>query len=111
MQPETKYADSGGVNIAYQVVGSGTLDLIYVMGWVSNLDYFWEEPSYARFLSRLASLTSRPRANPYSARFVSRSSIAWTGENAEPLSRRPIGRDRLDVHPSAICRKILMNDA
>jgi pimeloyl-ACP methyl ester carboxylesterase len=57
MQPETKYADSGGVNIAYQVVGSGSLDLVYVMGWVSNLDYFWEEPSFARFLNRLASFT------------------------------------------------------
>lgn len=53
--PETKYAKSGGVNIAYQVVGSGRLDLVYVMGWVSNLDYFWEEPQFARLLNRLAS--------------------------------------------------------
>jgi len=57
MQPETKYAKSGGVNIAYQVVGSGPLDLVFVMGWVSHLDYFWEEPSFARFLNRLASFT------------------------------------------------------
>lgn len=57
MQPVTRYADSGGVNIAYQVVGGGTLDLVYVMGWVSTLDGFWEEPSYARFLQRLASFT------------------------------------------------------
>ena len=57
MQPETKYARSGGVNIAYQVVGSGALDLVYVMGWVTNLDYFWVEPSYARFLNRLASFS------------------------------------------------------
>ena len=57
MQPETRYAKSGDVNIAYQVVGSGPLDLVYVMGWVSNLDYFWEEPSYARFLNRLASFS------------------------------------------------------
>ncbi|MGQ0548628.1 MAG: adenylate/guanylate cyclase domain-containing protein [Armatimonadota bacterium] len=55
--PETRYAKSGGVNIAYQVVGSGSLDLVYVMGWVSHLDYFWEEPSYARFLNRLASFS------------------------------------------------------
>jgi pimeloyl-ACP methyl ester carboxylesterase/class 3 adenylate cyclase len=45
------------VNIAYQVVGSGPVDLVYVMGWVTNLDYFWEEPSYARFLNRLASFS------------------------------------------------------
>ncbi|MGQ0570986.1 MAG: adenylate/guanylate cyclase domain-containing protein [Armatimonadota bacterium] len=57
MQPETKYAKSGGINIAYQVVGRGTLDLVYVMGWVSNLDDVWEEPSYARFLNRLASFS------------------------------------------------------
>ncbi len=57
MQPETRYAKSGDVNIAYQVVGNGALDLVYVMGWVSNLDYFWEEPSCARFLNRLASFS------------------------------------------------------
>ncbi|MFY9608030.1 MAG: alpha/beta fold hydrolase [Blastocatellia bacterium] len=56
-RPETKYARSGEVNIAYQVAGSGPLDLVYVMGWVSNLDYFWEDPSYARFLNRLASFS------------------------------------------------------
>ena len=57
MRPETHYAKSGGVNIAYQVVGNGAFDLVYVMGWVTNLDYFWEEPSYARFLNRLASFS------------------------------------------------------
>src|SRR5260370_27216856 len=56
-RPETRYAKSGEVNIAYQVVGSGPVDLVYVMGWVTNLDYFWEEPSYARFLARLASFS------------------------------------------------------
>jgi serine/threonine protein kinase len=56
-RPETKYARSGDVNIAYQVLGTGPVDLVYVMGWVTNLDYFWEEPSYARFLNRLASFS------------------------------------------------------
>src|SRR4249919_3886790 len=55
--PETRYAQSGDVNIAYQVVGEGPLDLVFVMGWVSHLDYFWEEPSFARFLRRLASFS------------------------------------------------------
>jgi class 3 adenylate cyclase len=55
--PETRYALSGDVNIAYQVVGDGPLDLVYVMGWVSHLDYFWAEPSFARFLNRLASFS------------------------------------------------------
>jgi pimeloyl-ACP methyl ester carboxylesterase/DNA-binding winged helix-turn-helix (wHTH) protein len=52
----TCYARSGSVNIAYQVVGSGPIDLVFVMGWVSHLEYFWNEPSFARFLGRLASM-------------------------------------------------------
>jgi pimeloyl-ACP methyl ester carboxylesterase/DNA-binding winged helix-turn-helix (wHTH) protein len=55
--PETRYARSGDVNIAYQVVGDGPLDLVFVMGWVSHLEYFWKEPSFARFLTRLASFS------------------------------------------------------
>lgn len=54
--PEVRYARSGDVNIAYQIVGSGDLDLVFVMGWVSHLDWFWKEPSFAKFLMRLASI-------------------------------------------------------
>ena len=57
MQPETRYADSGGVNIAYQVLGDGPRDLVFVLGWVSNIEVFWEEPTLARFLTRLASFS------------------------------------------------------
>ena len=56
-RPETRYARSGDVSIAYQVVGDGPLDLIFVSGWVSHLDAFWGEPSFARFLRRLASFS------------------------------------------------------
>jgi len=52
--PPTRYTRSGNVNIAYQVLGEGDLDLVFVMGWVSHLDYFWTEPSFARFLRRLS---------------------------------------------------------
>src|SRR6185369_14036685 len=55
--PPTRYARSGDVNIAYQVLGNGPLDLVFVMGWVSHLEYFWTEPSFARFLRRLASFS------------------------------------------------------
>ncbi len=55
--PQTRYAQSGDVSIAYQVVGDGPIDLVFVMGWVSHLDYFWAEPSFARFLRRLASFS------------------------------------------------------
>ncbi len=55
--PETRYTRSGDVNIAYQVFGEGRLDLVYVMGWVTNLEAFWQEPSVARFFQRLASFS------------------------------------------------------
>src|SRR6185295_14623622 len=55
--PETMYARSEDVNIAYQVIGDAPLDLVFVMGWVSHMEYFWREPSFARFLLRLASFS------------------------------------------------------
>ena len=55
--PRVNYARSGHVNIAYQVVGQGPIDIVFVMGWVSHLEYFWNEPSFASFLTRLASMS------------------------------------------------------
>ncbi len=52
--PTVRYARSGDVNIAYQVLGEGSIDLVFVMGWVSHLEMFWKEPSFAKFLKRLA---------------------------------------------------------
>ena len=40
-RPETRYAKSGDLNIAYQVAGDGPLDLIYVPGWISNVELNW----------------------------------------------------------------------
>ena len=45
MTPETRYANSGGVSMACQVLGEGALDLVVVPAWVSNLDVAWEEPA------------------------------------------------------------------
>jgi class 3 adenylate cyclase len=55
--PETRYAKSGDVNVAYQVVGDGPFDLVYVPGWISNVELMWEEPAHARLLRRLASFS------------------------------------------------------
>ncbi len=55
MVPQTKYARSGDINIAYQVFGGGAVDLVVVPGWISSIDTFWEEPGFARFLQRLGS--------------------------------------------------------
>ncbi len=51
----TRYADSDGVSIAYQVHGEGELDLVLVPGFVSHVELLWEEPRMARFLRRLSS--------------------------------------------------------
>ena len=53
--PNTRFARSGDAHIAYQVVGDGPIDVVYVQGFVSNIELNWQEPSYARFLSRIAS--------------------------------------------------------
>jgi pimeloyl-ACP methyl ester carboxylesterase len=55
--PETRYARSGRLNIAYQVVGNGPFDLVVVPGWVSHVECAWELPPLARFLDRLASFS------------------------------------------------------
>jgi pimeloyl-ACP methyl ester carboxylesterase/class 3 adenylate cyclase len=53
--PETRYAKTAdGVHIAYQVVGTGPVDMVFVMGWVTNIEVMWEEPAFARFLERLS---------------------------------------------------------
>jgi len=57
VQPKTRYAKSGDVHIAYQVVGDGRLDLVYAPPWIGNMELIWEEPSCARFLKRLASFS------------------------------------------------------
>ena len=58
-QPErrTRYAKAGSVNIAYQVVGDGPVDLMLCFGWVTHLDLAWAVPPLARFLDRLASFS------------------------------------------------------
>jgi pimeloyl-ACP methyl ester carboxylesterase/DNA-binding CsgD family transcriptional regulator len=55
--PETRYAKSGEVRIAYQVVGQGPLDLVFVPGCISNLEVQWEEAGFSHLLHRLATFT------------------------------------------------------
>jgi pimeloyl-ACP methyl ester carboxylesterase len=57
MPPETRYAKSGDVNIAYQVVGEGPLDVVLVHGWVQSFDASWEIEPIRRFYERLASFS------------------------------------------------------
>ena len=57
VRPETRYARSGDVSIAYQVIGEGPFDLVFVPGFVSHLEYLLEDPRVRRFLERLASFS------------------------------------------------------
>src|ERR1700730_5653163 len=56
--PEIYYAKSvGNVRIAYQVTGGGPLDLVFVPGFISNLEAWWEEPEWAHLRLRLAAFS------------------------------------------------------
>jgi class 3 adenylate cyclase len=55
MRPATRYVRCGGVRVAYQVVGDGPIDLVFVQAFASHLELGWADPLYARFLRRLSS--------------------------------------------------------
>jgi class 3 adenylate cyclase len=55
--PKTQYVRSGDVHLAYQVVGEGSRDIVYVPGWLSHVELAWELPQLARGFQRLASFS------------------------------------------------------
>ena len=57
MTPQTRYAKSGKLSIAYQTVGDGPIDLVLVPGWISNIEVFWEDAHVARFFEKLATFS------------------------------------------------------
>jgi pimeloyl-ACP methyl ester carboxylesterase/DNA-binding CsgD family transcriptional regulator len=57
LERKTRYAKAGSVNIAYQVVGDGPVDLVLSFGWVTHLDLAWSVGPLARFLDELASFS------------------------------------------------------
>jgi pimeloyl-ACP methyl ester carboxylesterase len=57
MLPTTRYAKSGDIHVAYQVFGDGDIDLVFFPGFVSNIEIYWEEPHFARWLRKLASFS------------------------------------------------------
>ena len=54
--PETRYAWNGDIALAYQVLGEGPVDLVYLQGFFSNVDLNWENRALSRFLRELARL-------------------------------------------------------
>jgi len=57
VQPETRYAKSGDVHIAYQVLGDGPRDLVYLSSWDFAIDFHWDEPRQVQFFRQLASFS------------------------------------------------------
>ncbi|HUH80710.1 MAG TPA: adenylate/guanylate cyclase domain-containing protein [Solirubrobacteraceae bacterium] len=57
MPPQTRYADSDGASIAYQVAGEGNLDVLFLPGWISQIEQLWEAPALRRFLERLGAFS------------------------------------------------------
>jgi pimeloyl-ACP methyl ester carboxylesterase len=82
--PRTRYARSGAVSVAYQVLGAADVDLVYVPGWISHLDLQWGDPTFARFLRRLASFS---RLMVFDKRGVGLS---------DPVGSAPTFEDRMD---------------
>ena len=83
MQPETHYAKSGDVHIAYQIVGEGELDLVWIPSLAHHVELSWENPPVARALAQLAKLgrlvvfDKRGRVCPTGSP-TRRSRCAWT---------------------------------
>lgn len=84
--PRTRYTKSGDVNIAYQVVGDGARDLVYIPGFVSNVDVMWEEPGTADFLRSLAS----------TARLIMFDKRGTGMSDPLPIDRLPTLEERMD---------------
>ena len=74
-EPETRYARSGDVSIAYRVCGAGAFDLVLFPGWVTNVELMWEDPKYRAFFGQLGSF----------ARFI------WFDKRGTGLSDRAAG--------------------
>ncbi len=84
MKPETRYARSGDLGIAYQVYGEGDLDLVVAFPFVSHLDMLWEVPTMKRFMRRLGSFA---RVIPFDRRGVGLS---------DPVDSTPTLEERMD---------------
>ena len=101
--PQTRYTRSGNVNIAYQVVGDGPIDLVFVMGWVSHIEMFWQEPMVARFLRQLAGFS----------RLILFDKRGTGLSDPVPISQLPTLEERMDdvravMHAAGSTRAVVM---
>ena len=93
--PETKYARSGDVHIAYQVFGEGDLDLVLVTGFVTHVELIWEAEPSARFLEALGVVRARDQLRPARLRAVGPGGRRAHARGAHGRRARRDGRRRL----------------
>ena len=86
MTPETRYARSGDVHIAYQVIGDGPVDLVFVPGWITHVELAWDDPLEAAFFRRLASF----------ARLIFFDKRGTGLSDRVPVDQLPILEERMD---------------
>jgi class 3 adenylate cyclase len=85
MTPEIQYARNGDVSIAYQVLGNGPVDIVYVPPFVSNLELQWQEPQQARYLQRLTSFSRLVMFDKRGTGLSDRTGIATLEERMDDL--------------------------
>jgi class 3 adenylate cyclase len=86
LAPETRYAKSGDVHIAYQVIGDGPVDLVFVAGWITHVELGWDDPGEAAFRRRLASF----------ARLIVFDKRGTGLSDRVPVNELPILEERMD---------------
>jgi class 3 adenylate cyclase len=103
--PETRYATSGDVHIAYQVVGEGPLDLVFVPSLTHHIELVWENPPQARFFERLASfgrlLLFDKRGTGMSDRFVGAPTLETRMDDIRAVMDASGSERAADARPAA----------
>ena len=104
--PETRYARSGDYRIAYQVVGQGSLDLVFVPGFLSNLDLHWEDPGYSRLMRRLSGFARLIHFDKRGTGLSDRVDPAHLPDSRDPDGRRARGDGRGRQRPGRAARRL-----
>ncbi len=106
--PTIRYVRNGDVALAYQVLGDGPIDLVFLPSFLNNLEIAWESPLYARFLRRLASVlpadSHGPARDGSFRSHVARGPASARGHDGRP--RRGARRGRVEAHGGARCIRL-----
>ncbi len=105
-RPQTHYARSGETAIAYQVTGDGPLDLVYIPGFISHIEYEWEDPHWSRYYQRLAAFSRLIRLDKRGTGLSDRSAGIATMKSAWTIFERLWTRQAPSVLPSGVALRV-----